>query len=219
MFASAQDYKRAHDNDMGPNTGGMGSFSPTPLVSTELEQTIMSTIIVPTVEGLRKEGISYNGVLFAGLMLTADGPKLIEYNCRFGDPETQSMITRFEGDLAALFLSCAQGKMDRSHLVFNTNVAMCVVMASRGYPGSFVKNTPIKKLHKATDIHGVTVYHAGTMMAGDILLARGGRVLNIVATAGSLRQARMRAYEAIDLIDWPEGFCRSDIGAKLSSTK
>jgi phosphoribosylamine---glycine ligase len=218
-FASAQDHKRAYDNDKGPNTGGMGSFSPTPLVTPEMQKTIMDTIIIPTVEGLRTECITYNGVLFAGLMLTATGPKLIEYNCRFGDPETQSIIARFEGDLAAFFLSVAQGAMQTDHLVFRTDVAICVVMAARGYPGSYVKNTPIRNLEKAGEVYGVSILHAGTILTGDILLSHGGRVLNVVATAPSLRQARMRAYESIDLIDWPDGFCRRDIGAKVSQAK
>lgn len=218
-FASAQDHKRAYDNDRGPNTGGMGSFSPTPLVTAEMQETIMSTIVIPTVEGLRNECITYNGVLFAGLMLTKDGPKLIEYNCRFGDPETQSMLARFEGDLAALLLSCAVGKLETNHLVFQSDVAVCVVMAARGYPGTYVKNTPIRNLEKAGEIYGVSILHAGTALAGDILVARGGRVLNVVATAPSLRQARMRAYEAVDLVDWPDGFFRRDIGAKVAQGK
>lgn len=215
-FANAQDHKRAYENDKGPNTGGMGTFSPTPLVTPEIQQQIMDTIINPTVEGLRKECIAYNGVLFAGLMLTKDGPKLIEYNCRFGDPETQSMLARFDGDLAALLLSVAQGKMDTDQLVFKSDVAVCVVMAARGYPGSYVKNTPIRNLDKAGEIFGVQILHAGTVRSGDIIMSRGGRVLNIVATAPSLRNARMRAYEAIDLIDWPDGFCRRDIGARVA---
>lgn len=214
-FASAQDHKRAYDNDQGPNTGGMGSFSPTPLVTSEMEATIMKKIIMPTVEGLKKECITYNGVLFAGLMLTKHGPKLIEYNCRFGDPETQAMMARYDGDLAALLLSCAKGKIETNQLLFKPEVAVCVVMAAKGYPGSYAKNTPIRNLDKASGVYGVSLLHAGTMVSGDITLARGGRVLNVVATGPSLRQARMRAYEAVDMIDWPEGFCRRDIGAKV----
>jgi phosphoribosylamine--glycine ligase len=214
-FASAQDHKRAFDNDMGPNTGGMGSFSPTPLVTAEMEDTIMRTIITPTMEGLKKECIRYVGVLFAGLMLTKDGPKLIEYNCRFGDPETQSILARFDGDLAALLMSCARGKIDLKQLRFNRDAVVCVVMAARGYPGDYVKNTPIH-LGNAVSIGGVAIHHAGTVRVGEQLLSRGGRVLNIVAAAGSIRQARYRAYEAIEMIDWPDGFCRRDIGAKVA---
>ena len=214
-FASAQDYKRAYDNDQGPNTGGMGSFSPTPLVTPELEKIIMSTIIIPTVEGLRKECIAYNGVLFAGLMLTANGPKLIEYNCRFGDPETQSIMARYDGDLAALLLSCAKGKINTDHVLFKTDVAVCVVMAAKGYPGKYEKNTPIGNLDRISGLLGASILHAGTSKAGDLFLSNGGRVLNVMGVGSSLRQARMRAYEAVDMVDWPEGFCRQDIGAKL----
>lgn len=213
-FTNAQDHKRAYDNDKGPNTGGMGTFSPTPLVDEAMEKTIMDTIIIPTFNGLKSEMISYNGVLFAGLMLTKDGPKLIEYNCRFGDPETQSMLARFEGDLGLLFFSIAHGKMDPRFMKFSEDIAVCVVMAAKGYPGNYVQNTPIGKLDHITD-HGVTVLHAGTSLAGDQLLSRGGRVLNVVATGTSLRQARMRAYDAIERIDWPDGFYRRDIGAKV----
>ncbi len=216
-FASAQDHKRAFDGDKGPNTGGMGTFSPTPLVTPEMEATILRTIIAPTIAGLNAEGIRYNGVLFAGLMLTKTGPKLIEYNCRFGDPETQSMLARFEGDLAALFLSVAKGKLDASQLRFSQDVAVCVVMASKGYPGSYVKNTPIHNLERAAGVFGVSIYHAGTTKAGEVFLSNGGRVLNIVGTGASLRQARMRAYDAVDMVDWPEGFCRRDIAAKVLS--
>lgn len=217
FFANAQDHKRAYENDQGPNTGGMGTFSPTPLVTPELQTIIMETIIEPTVAGLRKELITYNGMLFAGLMLTKDGPKLIEYNCRFGDPETQSMLARFDGDLAALLLSVAQGKMNMKHSFFTRDVAICVVMAARGYPGEYERNTPIRNLAKASSVYGVQILHAGTGIVDGELVARGGRVLNVVATAQSLRQARMRAYEAVDLIDWPGGFCRRDIGAKVAA--
>lgn len=215
-FANAQDHKRAFDNDKGPNTGGMGTFSPTPLVTPEMQETIMDLIIRPTVEALRKEFIAYNGVLFAGLMLTKHGPKLIEYNCRFGDPETQSILARFEGDLAALLLSVAKGSIETNHLIFRNEPAVCVVMAARGYPGSYIKNTPIRNLEKASEVYGVTILHAGTSRAGEAVLSKGGRVLNVIGTGQSLRQARMRAYEAVDLIDWPDGFCRRDIGARVS---
>ena len=214
-FASAQDHKRAFDNDQGPNTGGMGSFSPTPLVTTAMQDTIMSTIIQPTIDGLQAECIRYVGVLFAGLMLTRDGPKLIEYNCRFGDPETQSLLARYTGDLAQLLLSCAQGHVNENQLLFSDEVAVTVVMAASGYPGKYVKNTPIHNIEKAAGTYGVGICHAGTSLAGEQWLSRGGRVLNIIATGGSLRQARMRAYEAVDLIDWPDGFCRRDIGARV----
>jgi phosphoribosylamine--glycine ligase len=213
-FASAQDHKRAYDGDKGPNTGGMGTISPTPLAKEAMQDRIMKEIIEPTVEGLRKELIGYVGVLFAGLMITKQGPKLIEYNCRFGDPETQSMLARFSGDLASLLMSCAKGKIDTKFLSLREEAAICVVMAAAGYPGSYKRNTLIQNLDAAAKTDGVTILHAGTHRVGEQWLSKGGRVLNIVATGASMRQARYRAYEAIDLIDWPDGFCRRDIGLK-----
>jgi phosphoribosylamine--glycine ligase len=213
-FASAQDHKRAFDNDKGPNTGGMGAFSPTPLVDNAMEEQVMRTIITPTLAALNSEYISYHGVLFAGIMLTQKGPKLIEYNCRFGDPETQVMLARFEGDLGLLLMSCANGKIDTTQLKFRDDAAVCVVMAASGYPGKYIKGSIIKNLDKASEVFGVSILHAGTMLADGKWLARGGRVLNVVATGPGLRQTRYRAYEAIDLIDWPDGFCRKDIGAR-----
>lgn len=213
-FSSAQDHKRAYDNDKGPNTGGMGTYSPTPLTKNGMDERIMREIIHPTMEGLKKELIAYNGVLFAGLMMTKTGPKLIEYNCRFGDPETQSMLARFDGDFAKLLLSCAKGKIEPQHIKFREEAAVCVVMAAKGYPGPYEKNTVIQNLDNAAKTPGVAIFHAGTARAGEEWVSRGGRVLNIVATATSLRQARYKAYETIDMIDWPEGFCRRDIGSK-----
>ncbi|MFM9889078.1 MAG: phosphoribosylamine--glycine ligase [Rickettsiales bacterium] len=213
-FADAQDHKRAYDNDKGPNTGGMGTYSPTPFTRNGMDERIMREIITPTMEGLKKSLISYTGVLFAGIMITAEGPKLIEYNCRFGDPETQAMLARFTGDFALLLMSCAEGKIAPQHLKFSDEAAVCVVMAASGYPGSYVRNTLIQNLERAGELPGVSILHAGTIRAGEQWLARGGRVLNVVATGGSLRQTRYHAYEAVDLIDWPDGFCRRDIGAK-----
>lgn len=213
-FASAQDHKRAYDDDKGPNTGGMGSFSPTPLVTPEMSATIMRDIINPTMRGLYEEGIEYIGVLFAGLMMTKTGPKLIEYNCRFGDPETQSILARYTGDLALLLLGCARSKLDEKQIQFSEEAAVCVVMAAKGYPGNYVKGTLIRNLERAADNLKTSIFHAGTMRPAENWLANGGRVLNVVATGGSLRQARYRAYEAIEMIDWPEGFFRKDIGAK-----
>ncbi len=211
MFASAQDHKRVGEGDTGPNTGGMGTYSPTPIMTAEMNARVMDEIITPTMRGLLAEGIPYIGVLFAGLMLTKDGPKLIEYNARFGDPETQSMLARFNGDLAALLLSAAVGKLDTRHLSFSAEAAICVVMATKGYPGEYEKGSIIRGLEEAGAVEGVSIVHAGTKREGDAITAIGGRVLNIVATAPTLQQARDRAYEAIKKIDWPEGFCRTDI--------
>lgn len=209
-FASAQDHKRAFDNDTGPNTGGMGTYSPTPAASPELHARVMREMIEPTVNGLLSEGIPYIGVLFAGLMLTKDGPKLIEYNARFGDPETQVMLARFNGDLAALLHSCAIGAIDASHLSFSDHAAVCVVMAANGYPGDYAKGSVIRGLDKAA-AHAA-VLHAGTAARDGEIVANGGRVLNIVASAPDFKTAREHAYKAVDAVDWPEGFCRRDIG-------
>ena len=209
-FASAQDHKRAFDGDTGPNTGGMGTYSPTPAASPELHARIMREMIEPTMRGLAAMGIPYIGVLFAGLMLTKDGPKLIEYNARFGDPETQVMLARFTGDLAALLMSCARGALDAAPLTFSEQAAVCVVMAANGYPGAYEKGSVIRGLEKAA-AHAA-VLHAGTAARDGDITAQGGRVLNIVATAPDFATARAHAYQAVDAIDWPEGFCRRDIG-------
>jgi len=209
-FASAQDHKRAFDGDTGPNTGGMGTYSPTPAASDKLHAQIMREMIEPTARGLASEGIPYIGVFFAGLMLTKDGPKLIEYNARFGDPETQVMLARFTGDLAALLHSCAIGKLDARHLKFSTDAAVCVVMAAKGYPGSYEKGTPINGLGAASE--HAEILHAGTSEKNGQLVANGGRVLNVVARAADFKTARAQAYQAVDAIDWPDGFCRRDIG-------
>lgn len=211
LFASAQDHKRVGDGDTGPNTGGMGAYSPTPIMTEAMNARVMKEIIAPTMKGLIAEGIPYIGVLFAGLMLTKDGPKLIEYNARLGDPETQAMLARFDGDLAALLMSCAKGRIEPTHLSFSTDAAICVVMATKGYPAQFEKGSVIRGLDDAGAIEGMSILHAGTAERDGETIANGGRVLNIVATAPSIEQARAHAYAAIEKIDWPEGFCRSDI--------
>lgn len=213
-FCHAQDHKRVGDGDTGPNTGGMGTYSPCPIFPAAVQAQIMREIIAPTVAGLVSEGIPYIGVLFAGLMLTKTGPKLIEYNCRFGDPETQSMMLRFTGDLAALLKSCADGALDASHMSFSDDAALCVVLASNGYPGAYEKGSVIGNLAAANAMEGVTVYHAGTAKRGDNVVSNGGRVLGVTACAATLSEAQILAYQAIDVIDWKEGFCRRDIGSK-----
>ncbi len=211
LFASAQDHKRVGDGDTGPNTGGMGTYSPTPIMTKEMNASVMKEIIEPTMKGLIADGIPYVGVLFAGLMLTKDGPKLIEYNSRFGDPETQVMLNRFKGDLAALLLSCAKGSIDTKHLSFTSDVAICVVMAAKGYPAEYEKGTIIRGLEEAAQVEGVSILHAGTAEKDGEMVANGGRVLNIIASASTIAEARARAYDAIAKIDWPKGFCRKDI--------
>jgi phosphoribosylamine---glycine ligase len=208
-FGSAQDHKRVGEGDTGPNTGGMGAYSPARVLTPELEARVMAEIIEPTVEIMRVKDMPYSGVLFAGLMLTVDGPKLIEYNCRFGDPECQVLMTRFEGDLAALLLAIAEGELTEAALPsFSQDVALTVVMAANGYPGTPAKGGEIV----IGKVCPAKAFHAGTALDGARLIANGGRVLNVTARATSVTEARTRAYAAVDAISFPTGFCRRDIG-------
>jgi phosphoribosylamine---glycine ligase len=209
-FGSAQDHKRVGDGDVGLNTGGMGAYSPARVLTAELEAQVMSQIIHPTVEMMAAQGMPYNGVLFAGLMLTEHGPKLIEYNCRFGDPECQVLMTRFNGDLAALMLAVATGQLaDAAAPTFDDMAALTVVMAANGYPGVPEKGGIISGLEH---VQNAKVFHAGTAVHDGQILANGGRVLNVTACASSVGQARKLAYAAVDAIEFPSGFCRRDIG-------
>ncbi len=208
-FGSAQDHKRVGEGDTGPNTGGMGAYSPARVLTPELEARVMAQIIEPTVEIMRVKDMPYSGVLFAGLMLTAEGPKLIEYNCRFGDPECQVLMMRFQGDLAALLLAIAEGRLAAAAVpLFSDDVALTVVMAANGYPGTPAKGGEIR----IGDVGTAKVFHAGTALEGDTLVANGGRVLNVTARASSVIEARTRAFAAVDAISFPTGFCRRDIG-------
>ena len=217
-FASAQDHKRVGDGDTGPNTGGMGAYSPARVLTPALEAQVMERIIAPTVETLAAEGMPYSGVLFAGLMLTDAGPKLIEYNARFGDPETQVMLTRLESDLGELLLACAQGRLAEAPApVFSADTALTVVMAAKGYPGTPDKGGRIDGLGKAEAAGGpgARVFHAGTARGSDgSLIASGGRVLNVTARGATVSEAQARAYAAVGAIDAPSLFCRRDIGQK-----
>ena len=209
-FGSAQDHKRVGDGDVGPNTGGMGAYSPAPVLTAELQARVIAEIIEPTVATMRADGNPYSGVLFAGLMLTAEGPKLIEYNARFGDPECQVLMMRLASDLAAIMLACAKGELAGVELSFRDQTALTVVMAANGYPGTPEKGGRI-------DLSGVTsggtkVFHAGTALKDGALVANGGRVLNVTATGASVTEAQARAYQAVDAITFPTGFCRRDIG-------
>jgi phosphoribosylamine---glycine ligase len=208
-FGSAQDHKRVGEGDTGPNTGGMGAYSPARVLTPALEARVMAEIIAPTVEMMRIKGMPYSGVLFAGLMLTADGPKLIEYNARFGDPECQVLMMRFDGDLAALMLAVAQGKLAQADApAFSDETALTVVMAANGYPGTPEKGGTID----IGSIGDARVFHAGTATAGDRLVASGGRVLAVTAVGATVTEAQSSAYRAVDQIDFPSGFCRRDIG-------
>lgn len=210
-FGSAQDHKRAFDGDEGPNTGGMGAYSPAPVFTPEIERRTLAEIVKPTARALADAEASFRGVLFAGLMITADGPKLIEYNVRFGDPECQVLMRRLDGDLLALLDATANGRLAGHEVAFGEDAALAIVMATRGYPGDYGKGSVIAGLDEADAVEGVAVFHAGTRLIGDKLTANGGRVLNVTAVGADVREARSRAYEAVSRIDWPEGFCRTDI--------
>ncbi len=211
-FGSAQDHKRVGDGDVGPNTGGMGAYSPAPVLTPELERQAIETIVRPTVEAMARMGAPYSGVLYAGLMLTTDGPKLIEYNARFGDPECQVLMLRFEGDLLELMVATARGELaGRAAPRFSDGSALTVVMAANGYPGTPTSGGTIRGIPKA-EAGGAQVFQAGTRMHGDSLVASGGRVLNVTAAGGSVREAQAAAYKAVDAIEFPTGFFRRDIG-------
>jgi phosphoribosylamine--glycine ligase len=213
FFATAQDHKAAFDGDKGPNTGGMGAYSPAPIIDDALEEQVMREIIYPTVEQMAKIGRPFNGVLFAGLMMTSSGPRLIEFNARFGDPETEVIIPRLQTDLLALLYACGKGIIDGVEIKWYDRAALGVVMATKGYPGDYEKGSVIRGFDRAATIPDSTVYHAGTSRnaAGEIT-ASGGRVLCVTATASTIAEAQAKAYQAVDQIDWPEGFCRRDIG-------
>jgi len=210
-FASAQDHKRVGDGDTGPNTGGMGAYSPAPVVTDAVAQRVMDEIVNPTVAAMKAEGCPFKGVLFAGLMIGKDGPRLIEFNTRFGDPECQVMLARLQDDLLELLLACADGRLpEQVHL--SPKTALTVVMAAQGYPGAPKKGGGIAGIVEAERVAGVRIIHAGTKREGECLVANGGRVLNVVALADSVAQARDSAYRAVDALDFPDGFCRRDIG-------
>ncbi|WP_342642748.1 phosphoribosylamine--glycine ligase [Rhodoligotrophos ferricapiens] len=211
-LATAQDHKRVGDGDTGPNTGGMGAYSPAPVMTQEMIDRTMREIIAPTIAGMAAEGAPYKGVLYAGLMITSAGPKLIEYNCRFGDPECQVLMMRLKSDIVPALLASVDGELGDFDLRWHDEAALTVVMAANGYPGDYVKGTEIRNLGHAAEVEGVEIFHAGTRRDGDKILANGGRVLNVTAIGTTLAQAQARAYAAVDRIDWPEGFCRRDIG-------
>ncbi|HEV7324333.1 MAG TPA: phosphoribosylamine--glycine ligase [Bosea sp. (in: a-proteobacteria)] len=211
-LASAQDHKRAFDGDTGPNTGGMGAYSPAPVMTKAMEEAVMAQIIRPTLAGMNQRGTPFKGVLFAGLMITKDGPKLIEYNTRFGDPECEVLMPRLKSDLVPALLAARDGVLNAVDLRWSDDVALTVVMAAKGYPGTPEKGSVIKGIAKAAAEKDVLVFHAGTQAMDGEIVANGGRVLNVVALGKSVSEAQAKAYAAVDLIDWPGGFCRRDIG-------
>jgi phosphoribosylamine--glycine ligase len=200
------------DGDVGPNTGGMGAYSPAPVFTRDVEQLVLTRIIEPTVRGMRARGRPFKGVLFAGLMITSSGPKLIEYNARFGDPECQVLMMRLKSDVLPLLIACADGALNTVDARFHDDAALTVVLAAEGYPDSPRKGSVIKGVDAASKLPGVQVFHAGTKMQDGQLIANGGRVLNVTARARTVAEAQRLAYDAVKLIDWPGGFCRKDIG-------
>ncbi|SMH41253.1 phosphoribosylamine--glycine ligase [Mesorhizobium australicum] len=210
-FGSAQDHKRVGEGDTGPNTGGMGAYSPAPAMTPEIEARVLNEIIEPTLRGMAAMGRPFSGVLFAGLMLTDEGPKLIEYNVRFGDPETQVLMMRLKDDLLVLLSAAADGQLAHMSARWRDEAALTVVFAAEGYPAAPRKGTEIRGLEKAAG-DGVRVFHAGTALKDGRLVANGGRVLNVTAAGRTVGEAAAKAYAAVDAIDWPGGFCRRDIG-------
>jgi phosphoribosylamine--glycine ligase len=212
-LAAAQDHKRVGEGDTGPNTGGMGAYSPPPVFTDALREEVMARIVKPVLAEMARRGAPFRGVLFAGLMITADGPRLIEFNVRFGDPECQALMVRLRSDLLAALLAACDGELAAFDLRWEPLHSLVVVMAAKGYPGAYAKGTEIRGLERAAQIPGVQVFHAGTARREDgALIATGGRVLGVTATGATLAEARAAAYAAVDAIDWPEGFCRRDIG-------
>ena len=212
-LAGAQDHKTAYDGDQGPNTGGMGAYSPAPVLTEAVAQRVMDEIVLPTVRGMAEEGAPYTGVLFAGLMIKDGAPRLIEFNVRFGDPECQVLMRRLKSDLLVALYAAAEGGLGHIDLRWHDETALCVVMAAEGYPGDYRKDTVIAGLDEAGKVNGVTVFHAGTRRAPDgTVRANGGRVLGVTAMAPQVAEAQALAYQAVDRIRWPEGFCRRDIG-------
>ena len=211
-FGSAQDHKRVGEGDTGPNTGGMGAYSPAPVLTPDLEERAIAEIVAPTVKAMREEGMPFSGVLYAGLMLTRTGPKLIEYNARFGDPECQVLMMRFQGDLLAVMLATAEGRLAMlGDIALSDDIAMTVVLAAAGYPGTPKAGGAIRGID-AAEATGAIVFQAGTKQSGDTLAASGGRVLAVTATGPDIRAARAAAYRGVDAIDFADGFCRRDIG-------
>mmetsp|Transcript_37187 Transcript_37187/g.72547 ORF Transcript_37187/g.72547 Transcript_37187/m.72547 type:complete len:437 (+) Transcript_37187:45-1355(+) len=212
-FGGAQDHKLSGDGDTGMNTGGMGAYSPAPILTKEMEEKIMKEVMIPTVEGMAKEGCPFKGVLFAGLMIKDGQIKTLEHNVRFGDPECQVVMSRLKSDLLKTLIYAAEGRFDElPALEWDDRTALVVVMAAKGYPGSYPKNTPINKVDEANKLPDTTVFHAGTGRDGDQLVSTGGRVLGVTAMGKNAKEAQAAAYKAVDTISWDQGFCRRDIG-------
>jgi phosphoribosylamine--glycine ligase len=211
-IGTAQDHKRVGDGDTGPNTGGMGAYSPAPVLTDAIAARAMAEIVLPTIREMARRGTPYQGVLYAGLMIKEGQGRLVEYNARFGDPETQVLMMRLGAQALDLMLACAEGRLDQAQVNWADDHAITVVMAAKGYPGSYQKGSEIRGLPRMPEDSRHMVFHAGTTEKDGRICANGGRVLNVTARGESLAEARNRAYAMIDHLDWPEGFCRSDIG-------
>jgi phosphoribosylamine--glycine ligase len=211
---TSQDHKQVLDGDRGLNTGGMGAYSPAPVITSALQQRIEKDILIPTVHGLKREGIRYKGVLYAGLMITKSGPKVLEYNVRFGDPETQPVLMNIESDIVPLLIASAEGGLDKEEIRTRSGFSVCVVMASGGYPQSYEKGFEIRGLEDAGSLEGVVVFHAGTKEEGGAVLTAGGRVLGVTAACGTLSETKERAYQAVEKISFQDSYYRKDISDK-----
>lgn len=218
-LTGAQDHKRAFDGDQGPNTGGMGAYSPAPVLTQDVIDKTMNRIVKPSVAAMAERGTPYMGVLFAGLMIKNGEPCLIEYNCRFGDPETQVLVTRLKSDLATALIAARDRVLNAIDLRWHDDAALTVVMAAKGYPGDYAKGSEIRGLDEAAKQGGVQIFHSGTAHRDGKIVAAGGRVLSVTATGKNVAEAQKRAYAAVDLIDWPQGFCRRDIGWRAIARK
>ncbi|MCE3255204.1 MAG: purD [Rickettsiaceae bacterium] len=215
FFGTAGDHKKVGEGDVGANTGGMGTYSPSPFIKGQMQEEIMQEVINPTLKAMNDLGCPFTGILFAGLILTKDGPKLLEFNTRLGDPETQSLLPRLKTDLLQIILAAVDGDLKNQVIEFEEKSAVCVVLAAKGYPEEYRKGTEIKNLSAAKNSgKNITIFHSGTKKEGEKILANGGRVLAVSALSDSIKQAREDAYKAVDLIDWEDGFCRRDIGLK-----
>jgi phosphoribosylamine--glycine ligase len=214
VMEASQDHKPIGEGDTGPNTGGMGAYSPVPIVTNQMMAQIEKEILVPVVDGLNRRDIGYKGVLYAGLMLTPAGPKVLEFNCRFGDPEAQPLFMRLKCDLAEVILSVVEGRLNDARLDWDKRPAVCVVMSSGGYPGAYVKGKQITGLDKAAALSDVYVFHAGTAQRNGQVVTNGGRVLGVTGLGNTLEEAQKRAYEAVDVIEFEGAYCRRDIADK-----
>ncbi|MDC9700912.1 MAG: phosphoribosylamine--glycine ligase [Alphaproteobacteria bacterium] len=211
-LGTAQDHKQLLDGDQGPNTGGMGAYSPAYVLDNKMTQRVINEIITPTINAMDEIGTPFRGLLYAGLMITEQGPKLIEYNARFGDPECQAIMIRLKSDLLELLLAAAEEKLEKYNVTWDEHVALTVVMVNEGYPASYKSGREIKGLEAASQTEGVKIFHAGTDMKGETIVAAGGRVLNVTAKGATVTEARERAYAAVNQIKWPGSFYRKDIG-------